>query len=509
MWDFETWAVGIEAAYESLSHTFVSFTGAWKTAAWVLSLDWLVRLGLAVHIVMRRWPVGMSLSWLLIVLMFPLVGPVTYLMLGLNWLGIVRSRWAQQMRQHYLPWKRRQQPWVFRDWDHELSDPAQLSRIINATLGEAPLGGNRLELLATTDAVFCAMIADIDAAQKGCNMEFYIWEVGGLADEFSDSLGRAASRGIKVQILVDAVGSRGFLKSAQCARLRQAGVEVRAALPVRALRALFYRFDLRMHRKTLVVDDRVGYVGSQNLADPKIFRNGAGFGQWVDAMVRIEGPAVDSLSMVFFEDWHFEQADFATAAQWESDRPVPEPLGGVPIQVVPSGPGMPAESIMQILLNAIYMADHDLMITTPYYVPDELLQRALISAVRRGVRVTLIVPDKVDSTLVRLASRPFLRELAKEGVRVAQYRAGMLHTKSITIDHDISFFGTLNLDPRSFELNFELMLVIYDTPFTCQLSELQEEYARQSDLLSCDPASEPRFITRLAEDFVRLISPLL
>jgi cardiolipin synthase len=99
--------------------------------------------------------------------------------------------------------------------------------------------------------------------------------------------------------------------------------------------------------------------------------------------------------------------------------------------------------------------------------------------------------------------------LTKEGVRVAQYRAGMLHTKSITIDHDISFFGTLNLDPRSFELNFELMLVIYDTPFTRQLSELQEEYARQSDLLSCDPASEPRFITRLAEDFVRLISPLL
>lgn len=103
MGDFETWSAGIKAAYESLSQAFVSFTGAWKTAAWVLSLDWLVRLGLAVYIVMRRWPVGMSLSWLLIVLMFPLVGPLTFLTLGLNWLGIVRSRWAEQMRQHYLP----------------------------------------------------------------------------------------------------------------------------------------------------------------------------------------------------------------------------------------------------------------------------------------------------------------------------------------------------------------------------------------------------------------------
>jgi len=481
----------------------------WQSAVWVLALDWVLRISFATHVVMRRRPIGMSLSWLMIVLLFPFIGPAIYLVLGQNWLGVIRARWARQLEGHYASWKKRQEPWIHRHWPERLSDPAQLSRIITATLGDQPIGGNRLQLIEPTEAVFQAMIADVEAAQKSCNMEFYIWEVGGMADEFSDSLQRAAARGLQVRILVDAVGSRGFLKSDSCRRLREAGAEVRAALPVSPFRALLYRFDLRMHRKTLIIDDRVGYVGSQNMADPKIFRNGAGFGQWVDAMVRMVGPAVDSLSMIFFEDWHFEQSDFAIANQWESVRPVPQVKGNVPVQVVPSGPGTQAEAIGQILLNAIYMADHDLMITTPYFVPDESLQRALISAARRGVHVTLIVPDKVDSLLVRLASRPFLRELAQEGVVVAEYTSGMLHTKSITIDHDTSIFGSLNLDPRSLELNFELMMVIYDDKFTRELIKLQQEYAAHSRLLTEDRLKPPHFASRFAESCVRLLSPLL
>ncbi len=481
----------------------------WQSAAWILTIDWLLRIGFATHVVMRRQAIGISLSWLMIILLFPFVGPAVYLVLGENWLGIRRAKWAAEMRQHYSAWETRQTPWVHDAWPQPLSDPAQLSRIVTAASGERPLGGNRLELLDSAETIFASMIADIDAATSSCNMEFYIWEVGGQADAFCDSLAAAASRGIRVKILVDAVGSRGFLRSDQCARLRAAGAEVRGALPVWPLRALFYRFDLRMHRKTLIVDDRIGYVGSQNIADPKIFRNGAGFGEWVDAMARVVGPAVDSLSMVFFEDWHFEQTDYAIANRWESDRPIPAVAGHVPVQVVPSGPGIESEAIVQILLNAIYMADHDLMITTPYFVPDESLQRALISAARRGVRVTLIVPKRVDSWLVRFAGRPFLRELALAGVTVAEYHRGMLHTKSITIDHDTSFFGSLNLDPRSLELNFELMLAIYDETFTRQLIALQQEYVRDCDLLTADQASAPRFAIRFAESCVRLVSPLL
>lgn len=481
----------------------------WQSAAWILALDWMLRIGFAIHVVMRRRSIGMSLSWLMIVLLFPFIGPAVYLFLGHNWLGIMRSKWAARMPQHYQAWKARQAEWVYDDWPERHGDPAQLSRIIAAASGELPLGGNKLKLLDSPRAIFASMIDDIDHAQSSCNMEFYIWEVGGWADKFCESLRAAAARGSKVRILVDAVGSRGFLRSRQCADLRAAGAEVRAALPVWPLRALFYRFDLRMHRKTLIIDDTIGYVGSQNIADPKIFRHGAGFGQWVDAMVRLVGPAVDSLSMVFFEDWHFEQSDFETANQWESVRPVPAAEGIVPVQVVPAGPGIDSEAIVQILLNAIYMADQQLTITTPYFVPDESLQRALISAARRGVEVTLVVPQKVDSRLVRLASRPFLRELARAGVVVAEYHRGMLHTKSITIDHDTSFFGSLNLDPRSLELNFELMIAVFDDTFTRDLVALQKEYVAQSNILSANQIIVPAFPVRFAESCVRLVSPLL
>jgi cardiolipin synthase len=142
-------------------------------------------------------------------------------------------------------------------------------------------------------------------------------------------------------------------------------------------------------------------------------------------------------------------------------------------------------------------------------VPDESLQRALVSAARRGVDVTLIVPKNVDSRLVRLAGRPFMRELTSAGVKVAEYHAGMLHTKSITIDHDISFFGSLNLDPRSLNLNFELMLVIYDEAFTRNLIDLQREYVEHSEIMTTESIGAPSVSVRFAESCVRLVSPLL
>ncbi len=488
-------------------HTYLATF--WESAAWVLVLDWALRIGFALHIVMRRMRVGVSLAWLMIVLTFPVAGPVIYLLLGINWLGLARGKWAAKMQSHYQAWLARHQPWVFTGWGDSLSDPAQLSRIITAASGELPLGGNGLTLLRSSTETFQAMIADIDQAKSSCNMEFYIWETGGLADDFSESLRKAALRGVQVRILVDAVGSRSFLKSEPCRQLREAGAEVRVALPVSPIRSLFYRLDLRMHRKILIVDDCIGYVGSQNLADPKLFRKHAGFGQWIDAMTRVAGPSVDTLSMVFFEDWHFEQADFAISSQWESARPVPAVGGSAAVQMIPSGPGMDSEVISQILINALYMADRRLVITTPYFVPDDSLQRALISAARRGVDVTLIVPQLVDSRLVRIASRPFLVELAQKGVKVAQFQAGMLHTKSITVDDDTSFLGSLNLDPRSIGLNFELIMAVYDDAFTQDLVSLQQSYIDQSQLLRPETLEPERFAERFVESCVRLLAPLL
>ncbi len=480
----------------------------WNSAFWILLADWVLILLFSFLVILRTRTVGATLAWLMVILLFPFGGAVVYLLLGEDRLSRRRAQWAVQRRRDYARWRIRQIPHQFTDWPDPTGDLAQLGRMIMAASESLPLSGNRLVLLKHADEVFQSLIADIDQAKFTCYMEYYIWEVGGLADELADRLILAAQRGVDCKVLVDAVGSGGFRRSKQAKRLRAAGVQVHAALPVNLFRALLYRFDLRLHRKLVVIDEKIGYTGSQNMADPKFFRRGAGFGQWVDAMVRIEGPAVDALLMIFVEDWHYETDHLLNRDTPETKFPPPQATGVTVVQVVPSGPGLDAEAIAQILIGSIYSADHQLTITTPYLVPDESLQRALISAARRGVDVTIIIPQRVDSRLVRLASQAPIRELVASGVRVARYRSGMLHTKSISIDGEISIFGSLNLDPRSIQLNFELMLVMYERQFTKDLLSLQAEYLSNSEIMVPDQ-KPPTLPIRFLESCARLISPLL
>jgi len=308
--------------------------------------------------------------------------------------------------------------------------------------------------------------------------------------------------------MADAVGSKALLRGARIKTLRDAGVEVVAALPTGFPRSLFVRADLRNHRKIAVIDDRVGYTGSQNLVDPAFFKQDAGVGQWVDAMVRVEGPGVPVMAGLFLHDWSLETGE-------PLELPPPETLSGLEIdsasvvQVVPSGPGARPEAIHQLLLTTMFQARRELVITTPYFVPDESIATALISAATRGVEVTLVVPERNDSLLVRYASAAYFDDLMTAGVRVARFRDGLLHTKSITMDGAFSVFGSVNLDMRSLWLNFEISLFVYDAEFTRCLRALQQSYIDRSDCLELEPWRERGAGRRLAEDALRLASPLL
>jgi len=232
-------------------------------------------------------------------------------------------------------------------------------------------------------------------------------------------------------------------------------------------------------------------------------------GQWVDAMVRMRGPAVEGLAVTFVEDWELETAEGIEQVVATDDvRPI-EPCGTSAVQVVPSGPLVRIEAIQQIILMAIYAARKELILTTPYFVPDETLVTALISAARRGVEVTVLIPARVDSVLVRLASQAHKGELISAGVRVALFRGGLLHTKSIMVDGEFSLFGSLNLDARSLHLNFEITLAVYDAGFTGELRELQQSYIAQSDLINFDQWQARSRVRRLVENTARLVSPLL
>jgi cardiolipin synthase A/B len=352
-----------------------------------------------------------------------------------------------------------------------------------------------------------ALIADIDAASSTCHLEFYIWEPGGDADGIVDALIRARRRGVICRVLLDAVGSRPFLRSALAARMRAAGVELQGALAGGLFHALVTRFDLRMHRKIVIVDSRIGYTGSMNLADPRLFKQNLRIGQWVDAMVRLRGPAVEALALTFLADWNLEREDGLEALRSDEVRRSPA-LEGATVQVVPTGPTMEGDAI-QILLTTIYAARRSLTITTPYFVPDEALLMALVSAARRGVDVTLIVPERVDSLLVRLASQPHMGELLTNGVKVVLFRGGLLHTKSIVVDRETSLIGSLNLDPRSIYLNFEITLVVYDSGFAADLDKLHRSYAAASVPMSLTDWRGRSVYKRFLDNVVRLLSPLL
>jgi cardiolipin synthase len=381
-----------------------------------------------------------------------------------------------------------------------------LQRHARNVLGFPVLRGNEIELLDDFQSIFDAIVADIDGAERTCHLAFYIWHEGGRADDVLDALIRAAARDVRCRVMADALGSKAFLKKRTLVRrLRDAGVAVTVALPTGPARSIFARADLRNHRKIAVIDDRVAYTGSQNLVDPRCFKQGSGVGQWVDAMARVTGPAAATLDGVFGFDWSVE-----TAGAFE---PPPTPdLGahrGSTVQVVPSGPGLRPEAIHQLLLTAIYSARRELVLTTPYFVPDESMLTALLSAALRGVEVTLIVPARNDSLLVRYASVAHFDDLMSAGVRLALYRGGLLHTKSLAIDGEVSVFGSVNLDMRSLWLNFEISLFVYGTEFTERLRALQDRYLQDSDRLALDQWRRRPARRRFAENAFRLLGPLL
>jgi cardiolipin synthase len=381
--------------------------------------------------------------------------------------------------------------------------------LAHAIAGIPAIPGSHLELIEDTDAVMQAIIKDIDRAQRTVHMEFYIWHGGGLADQVAEAVLRAAGRGVTCRILVDAVGSHDFLCSKLAKRLRRGGVAVAAALPGGFIRGLFVRFDLRLHRKIVVVDGDVAYTGSLNMVDPRFFKQDVGVGQWIDAMVRVRGPAVEGLSVTFIEDWELETSEGLDKIAKAEDVRVLASQGTTTVQVIPSGPLVRTEAIRQILLMAIYGARRELILTTPYFVPDETLITALTSAARRGVDVTLIVPARVDSLLVRLASQAHQGDLIEAGVRVALFNGGLLHTKSITVDGQYSLFGSLNLDPRSLHLNFEITLAVYDADFTIKLRRLQESYLKNSTDMDLGLWRARARWRQVVENAARLFSPLL
>ena len=445
-----------------------------------------------------------SLAWILVIVVLPVAGIVLYLAVGevrtgsrrkrrhrtiqRNIRTVVQKAWSATSRNTVVPWG--------------TESIARLARLGDETL---PRQGNRLALLATADSFVQSLVADIDAAGRHVHLLFYIYLDDEVGQAVAAALIRARNREVACRLLVDNVGSSDFLKSRLCRELRDAGVQVVAALPTRITQIVSIRFDMRNHRKIGVVDGRVGYTGSHNVASEN-FHPKPRFGPWVDATLRIEGPAVRDLQALFIEDWYMdttENLDHMIAYTPEED-----PDGRI-VQIVGTGVNSQNQALVRVIQSAIHMAREELIMTTPYFVPDEGTLAAITTAAIRGVRTIIVVPARNDSPLVALASRSFYETLLDAGAEVHEFTRGLLHAKTITVDRDFALVSTANLDRRSFEINFEISTLIYDTDFASQLRLLQMRY-----LEDCVRVDAARWVARqwprrLAENVAGLVSALL
>ena len=468
---------------------------------------------IALRVIYSRRTSSAALAWLTALFAFPILGVITYLLIGEPKLGRERAKRHAELLAFHDAFADRFLP--------PPCEPAsetrfrQIARLIQGEARYVPTGGNQTRLLADTDAILAAFTADIHAAQHCCLLAFYIVEGSGRVEAVLEALMQAAGRGVRCQLLDDALGSSSFWRSPWPQRLRDAGVEVTEALPVGVLKSLWVRSDLRNHRKILVVDYRIAYTGSYNLVDPRLFKQNAGVGEWVDAVMRCEGPIAQELAAMFYGDWAVEN-DHNLSATLErlngyvDEMPPRAPAsGGSQLQVVPSQPGGDTALVYDVLCNALNVAQERVVISTPYFVPDEALLNTLIITARRGVEVVLILPRRVDSRLVRYASRAYYQPLLDAGVRLKMYDGGLLHTKAVVIDGRFALFGTVNMDMRSFYLNLELSLAVYTPETVAAIGALLDGYLKDSEAVSLKKWQQRRRVQRFIERCVRLVSPLL
>lgn len=479
-----------------------------STIIWAAHVVVVAVLGL--RVIMNRPAVGVALAWLLLIAATPFAGAVIYLLIGERRIGDRGQRY-QKLRIDY----RQVSDAAIRaglldvDWSRHVPAACAMNHMGKHFGGLPTVRGSNFQMLSDTHEILAAIVRDVDAAKTSVLMEFYIWNEGGAADDVLEAVIRAARRGVSCRLLIDALGARPWWKGRQPQRLREAGVDVRPALPTGLFRLMFGRTDLRLHRKIVVIDGVVAWTGSMNLVDPRFFKQDAGVGEWVDAMTRLQGSVVVPLAATLTSDWILETAERLDDVMTSAGLRVVEPQGSADIQVIPSGPGQSKDGLLQMILALINSAQHELVLTTPYLVPDESLLRAIRGAAGRGVRVHLIVPEKVDSVLTRYASRSYYDDLLEVGVEIHLFQSGLLHTKAITVDGLLSMFGTVNLDMRSFWLNYEVSLFVYDQAFATQLRRLQQTYIAASVSLTAESWAGRSFVNRFLENFLRLFSPLL
>jgi cardiolipin synthase len=447
--------------------------------AWIIAalVDLAIKIAALIIIPRRRKPTA-AMAWLLAIFLIPYVGIILYLLIGT--FKLPKRRRDEQARIDV----------VIRDAVREhgletmdVSWPRWFQRVVqqNEKLTGIPASyGNRATLMGDYQASIDAMAAEIDTATTFVHVEFFIVAWDDTTRGFFSAMERAVKRGVKVRLLADHLPSAKIPGSKETfAELDRIGVQWSWMLPVQIFKGKYQRPDLRNHRKLVVVDGRVGFMGSQNLIartydSPKNIKRGL---QWQELMTRLTGPVVAGVNTVFLSDWLIETGERLTDHVPADEIAPSTGADALLCQVVPSGPGYETENNLRMFLSLIYGATEKVIITSPYFVPDEAMVYAITTACQRGLEVQLFVSEQADQWLVGHAQRSYYSDLLEAGVRIFMYPAPyILHAKHMSIDDDIAFIGSSNMDIRSFSLNAESSLLVRGESFVRAMREVEQGY---------------------------------
>jgi cardiolipin synthase len=472
---------------------------------------WIVALALIPLVLVRRKEPSSTIAWILTLVFLPALGTLLFLLFGRD-----RVRMPAK-RKRALDAIVRAQVSAARE---ESGDPDRTSQL-PALDGTSPLeralfrvgahlthlkatAGNRVQVLVDGNTAYDALGAAIDGARHHVHAQYYLIRNDATGAWFRDRLVAAAKRGVTVRLLLDGYGcfglSRGWRRP-----LREAGARLAEFLPMRSM--LLQPVNLRNHRKIVVVDGEIAHTGGFNIGDE--YRGGVmrGVGGWRDVHLCIEGPAAAELQRVFFQDWAF-----ATGEPIDPNTYFPREFparGDATVAIVPSGPDTRNEAIHRLFFGAIVGAQHEVLVTTPYFVPTESLLVAMELAAMRGVEVKLVLPGRSNHLVTFHAGRSFYDQLLDAGVELREYRRGIVHAKTLVVDGRVALVGSANMDLRSFRLNFEVHALVHDHTTAAKLQESFDEYVGSSSPVDLATWRQRSWALRIKEGAARLVSPLL
>jgi len=476
-----------------MSRPWISLSALLVLAVVVLDLYAILRA------VMSGRGVDRTLAWVFAILALPVVGAAACLLVASPSVGktIQRKRIARDVIRKTVG---------ERLWHLDLpsSEAGSILRLATSATGLSPSAGNSVELLTRDEGAFERIESGLRAARRFIWAEYYLISDDDTGHAFLEVLATKAAEGIDVRLLYDAIGSM-HLDAKRLAAIVAAGGRVEAFLPLNPLRRRWSVL-LRNHRKMIMIDGELGFAGGMNIGDQYSGRSRRRGAQYFrDSHLGLRGPVVTDLTQVFCEDWWFATGELLAL-------PAPPPLlerGSSVVAVVPSGPDQEHNASGMVYFAGIASARERCYVTSPYFVPDESVTRALVSAAMRGVDVRVLVPQKCDVRVAGAAARSYYPALVRSGVRIYEYRPSMLHTKTMVVDGAWSIAGSANVDIRSFELNFELGALIVDASFARGLEARFLRELADSTEITVHALAARSFPQRLVQGMARLFSPLL